>query len=352
MATGLIGTANDIMKSVVGLAPNPNGYKLQDALIQGKAGNVGTPQPDAPAPRPLTGTTGIIGTTTPPSVAAAPVPVTPQPRQITEPETVAGQLNTLLAKGNPYIESARNRGLELANSRGLINSSITAGTSERAAIDAALPIATQDATVSANAGQSAQQAGQDISLTGYKSLLDSAQQLENFGYRTKENEQNIAANIALQNDRIALDMKRLDADSRKSMTDAASPIIQQVQSEISQIQRTPNEVMSQEDKAAAIDYQNAVLKSKLDLLGSLYGYKLNWDTAGTTAAAGGNPGSSGAPTATTGAPPAPQPAPPGQTQWYDNSGTPHSGPVPAGWTKVGSGFGAETYAPPDRAGAT
>ncbi|MEM4546779.1 MAG: hypothetical protein QW328_08485, partial [Nitrososphaerota archaeon] len=46
---------------------------------------------------------------------------------------------------NPYIQNARQRGVEYAARRGGVNTSIAAGASERAAIEAALPIASQDA---------------------------------------------------------------------------------------------------------------------------------------------------------------------------------------------------------------
>lgn len=62
-------------------------------------------------------------------------------------DTVAGQLNTLLSSGSPYIERARYSAAETANSRGLLNSSMAAGAGEAAAIDAALPIASQDAGI-------------------------------------------------------------------------------------------------------------------------------------------------------------------------------------------------------------
>ena len=172
--------------------------------------------------------------------------------------------------------------MEVANSRGLINSSIAAGTSERAAIDAAMPIAQQDSTVNANAGQSAQQSNQDIGLTGYKAGIDSAQQAENFGYRTRENEQNIAANTALQNDRIALDLKRMDATSRDQYNAAASPIIQQTQSEIAQIQRTADSVLSPEAKVAAIGDLTQRQNANLQTIATLYGYKLDWNTPDST----------------------------------------------------------------------
>lgn len=272
-----------------------------------------------PSAATITGGIPAAPNTTPANVATVAAPAAAAPRAVTEPETVSGQLNQLLSADSTYLQSARNRGLEQANQRGLINSSLAAGTAERAAIDAAMPIATQDATANATAGQSAQNANQDLGLTGYKSLLDSAQQSENFDYRTRENQQNIAANTQLQDDRlksqgalqtqseaaalaqqtqqqqanlglqttlkqmdISLDLQKLDATARDALTAATSPIVQQVQSEIAQIQRTPDEQMSAAAKADAIASQNAYLRTNLQTISTLYGYQLDWPNDSAT----------------------------------------------------------------------
>jgi len=61
-------------------------------------------------------------------------------------QTVSGQLNTILGSGSALMQQADTQGLQTANSRGLLNSSIAAGASEGAMIAAATPIATADAT--------------------------------------------------------------------------------------------------------------------------------------------------------------------------------------------------------------
>ena len=64
-----------------------------------------------------------------------------------ETDTVAAQMNTLLSKESPYITRARTSAAQYANTRGLLNSSMAAGAGEASAIDAALPIASQDANI-------------------------------------------------------------------------------------------------------------------------------------------------------------------------------------------------------------
>lgn len=58
-------------------------------------------------------------------------------------EMVQGNLESMLNPNSQYIQQARQRGLEHASTRGGINSSIAAGASERAAIDAASGLAQQ-----------------------------------------------------------------------------------------------------------------------------------------------------------------------------------------------------------------
>lgn len=66
-------------------------------------------------------------------------------RDVLPEELIQYQLEGLLSGDSSYIRNARLRGLEQANQRGQFNSSWAAGSAERAAMEAALPIATGDA---------------------------------------------------------------------------------------------------------------------------------------------------------------------------------------------------------------
>ncbi len=61
-------------------------------------------------------------------------------------ETVEGRLNELTSGDSKYVNLARNNAVRESNSRGLINSTIAAAAGEEKAIEAALPIAQQDAS--------------------------------------------------------------------------------------------------------------------------------------------------------------------------------------------------------------
>jgi hypothetical protein len=84
--------------------------------------------------------------------------------------TVEGRLKGLLSTDSQYLEAARARAKGEANSRGLLNSTMAETAGEKAAIEAALPIATQDAQTFANSG-----------LTGYQGKITSAQSSQTAG---------------------------------------------------------------------------------------------------------------------------------------------------------------------------
>ena len=61
-----------------------------------------------------------------------------------ESMTSAGRLDQMLQSGSPLMERAATQGQQMANSRGLLNSSMAAGAAQGAMIDRAQPFALQD----------------------------------------------------------------------------------------------------------------------------------------------------------------------------------------------------------------
>lgn len=78
---------------------------------------------------------------------------------VDENDSVAKNLTGLLASDSDYIKQARAQGTAAAGKRGLLNSSIAAGSAQSSAISAALPIASQDASTAA--GKNSAAAGLD-----------------------------------------------------------------------------------------------------------------------------------------------------------------------------------------------
>jgi hypothetical protein len=60
-------------------------------------------------------------------------------------DSVADRIGQITAQDSPLMQAARTEGLKVANRRGLLNSSMAAGASQGAALNYALPIASQDA---------------------------------------------------------------------------------------------------------------------------------------------------------------------------------------------------------------
>lgn len=90
-----------------------------------------------------TGTGTGTGTTTPtPTPSTA--PTTGAATYVPQDTSISTRLNGLLNQNGPLIRQARQRGLETANARGLLNSNIAAGTAEAEAYKTALPIAAQE----------------------------------------------------------------------------------------------------------------------------------------------------------------------------------------------------------------
>lgn len=77
-----------------------------------------------------------------------PKPVTYKPTSVSlgANETVEGRLEGLLSKNNPLLQRARAQSMQQSNRRGLVNSTMAAGAGERAVIETATPIASQDAS--------------------------------------------------------------------------------------------------------------------------------------------------------------------------------------------------------------
>jgi hypothetical protein len=64
-------------------------------------------------------------------------------------KNVSANLDRLLESNSTYMKRARSQGRQAANRRGLLNSSMAAGAAQASAIDAALPIASQQADIAA-----------------------------------------------------------------------------------------------------------------------------------------------------------------------------------------------------------
>lgn len=115
---------------------------------------------DTTTPTTTDNTGGMLSSVTmPESAIISPNAYTPAylnaPTQwnVTPQQTVQGQLQGILAKGGSLMQQARTTGLQLANRRGLLNSSMAIGSAYGEVLKQALPIAQADASMYGQAAQ-------------------------------------------------------------------------------------------------------------------------------------------------------------------------------------------------------
>lgn len=141
-----------------------------------------------------------------------------EPQQMIVPASgsVAKQLTGLLSSGSKYIQGARQRGRRGAARRGLVSSSISEGAAEQAAIQAALPIAQQDAASNLQVALANQQAVNNSALAklGYRMQAGQALSLadQDAAARALMQKQSLNAQIGAQ-----LSLADLDVGSKLMM---------------------------------------------------------------------------------------------------------------------------------------
>ena len=158
-------------------------------------------------------------------------------RQVQDEELVANQLGGLLSGDSSYIQNARQRAAELSNRRGQFTSNLFAGAAERSAIEAALPIAQNDAQAFRDAAAQNLVARNQNAIANIQraASLDTAL----LSSRTSISLANLdaATRVGISNsDRLAtIDMANLDAETQlqvTNMTNSTQLLMQQMQSEL------------------------------------------------------------------------------------------------------------------------
>ena len=225
-------------------------------------------------------------------------------------ESVAGQLDSLLAKESGLMTRARTGAAQTANARGLLNSSMAAGAGEEAAINTAFPIANADANIYGTASrdnQAAQNAAlsQNAQSANTAALANSAaanqssqitqqgeesrqtaaqsQQAENSLFTRQAAQQTamqqlqLQGQITLQNLQTAAakDLVNIEADYKTVMQTSATAgqIMSQAQVGINDIMKDP--VMTITAKTALIQKIQDGLKAQMGVAGAIAGLDLS-----------------------------------------------------------------------------
>ena len=179
---------------------------------------------------------------------------TPVTQQVDPSQLTSSQLSSILAGNSALNQQAQSNAMQIANSRGMANSSIAAGMGTEALISQALPIAQSNSSMYANQAANNQNALNQFALTNLQGEIQSNLAKNNFGYGLGSG---IVNNF--------LQSKRDDADrdfQRETAATGQGYALDRMRAEYSQQDKAR---LSQNDFAASQqDKQNAYLASQQD----------------------------------------------------------------------------------------
>ncbi len=217
--------------------------------------------------------------TSPPPVKDAPQLVT-QAEPVADPSLVTTQLGTVLASDSPLITRARTRAAQAANRRGLLNTSLAVQAGEAAALDVALPIASQQA------GQihQANLAGGQIAATERLQSADIASREALTRETLTSQEQATAAEIA---GRQAISESGIAAQERIAASSAAAFDREKATAAVAVIDSTyqqafaaisANTDIPADTREAYLTHLAALRDSNFEMIEQLYNIDLEWTT--------------------------------------------------------------------------
>lgn len=195
-----------------------------------------------------------------------------------ETMTVSGQLEALLAEDSPYMQMAKQYGLERANASGLLNSSMAAEAAWSAALEAAVPIAGADAeaylTQQLANQEVVNQAARDYAqwqTEVSKANAEMANHTNELMLSINSDQAMKYADLALQERLAALN---IDENLKIQTQNAATQIMQTGMQWLSEIDQM--EGLSEEDRALLYDNVWYWVGSSLNTLFATSGVDLQW----------------------------------------------------------------------------
>lgn len=216
--------------------------------------------------------------------------------------SVASRVSGLLTPDNPLMQQARTGALQQSNSRGMLNTSMATQAGEAAVVNAAVPIATADAT---NAQQTKLNSA---TIQSQKDLqaVDLKAQNDRLAQTLGSNEKLQEAQLAAQKEQLGMQLtqqeklavndlnaaqQRLNDQLKSNETISTNSLNEQSQNSIAQAVTANNGYYNSNFQAIAnnkdipADVRNAYLthisdlsNSQMKLLSDVYGVNLNWST--------------------------------------------------------------------------
>ena len=183
--------------------------------------------------------------------------------------TVAGQMDGLLSKNNPYMKAADTIGKQRGNQLGTLNSSMTVGAIENERIKAALPIAQQDAKALTDSSLVNQTFQNDLGklekqgeITGLLSAQDATQKMNLEKFSQGATTDRFMADLAQKN--------------TAQLSEALKTLGQQYQNDYQQI-LTSTSFADNTARNTALTKLQGQYKANANLVSSLDGVDLQWD---------------------------------------------------------------------------
>ena len=200
--------------------------------------------------------------TTPDSTAVptAPTPVAATGTTTELNDSVESRVAGITSKNSPLMKAAKTRGLQQANKRGLLNSSMAVGAAQRSMLDAAVPIASADAETSARKNLIAR----EFDERGDLSAQEFTQQ------------QSLQATDIASKERIA--NWNIDSHDREK----AASLVAAFESSYGEQFRTiaQNEKLPADVRENYLTHIASMRDSNLNLVEQMYGIDLTWTTPG------------------------------------------------------------------------
>lgn len=168
-----------------------------------------------------------------------------------DPDQLAStQLSKITSEDSPLMEQARQSGLNTANSRGMINSSLAAGNAEAEMVKQATPIAQQNAATEANSSLANQAATNQASA-------------QNASLDTQSSEQNASVNAQINE--LQAQMQTAVSQGNASAANAIAEQLQQLQTQTDQFNAAQKTSVSQSNAAATNAMTSQVLQANSDM---------------------------------------------------------------------------------------
>ena len=218
-----------------------------------------------------------------PAPVVTPTTYAPAATTVNKPtDTVAGQVDSIVAADGPLMQRAAVRADQQMNRRGLMNSSMAVGAGQAAVMDAALPIAQQDAstysTVNRENTAATNTAGQFNAGATNTASAQTAQLASQTNLARADMDQRASQfNASQSNDLLKLGM---DANNKRAVSDieASYKILMQGNQSASEIYKQAtkniNDVMANKDmgqaaKDTAVANQVSMLRKGLEITGAM-----------------------------------------------------------------------------------